>query len=97
MIICPDSAYMPAKFASFKNLKTMALWKISVKNSGTINGVRLEKGMSVDYVTKTNTSPLSALSQNKEQIGRLFLNKYGIDLLKAGLVNMGRLTCEKIG
>lgn len=48
----------------------MALWKISVKNSGTINGVRLEKGMSVDYVTKTNTSPLSALSQNKEQIGR---------------------------
>ena len=75
----------------------MALWKISVKNSGTINGVRLEKGMSVDYVTKTNTSPLSALSQNKEHIGRLFLNKYGIDLLKAGLVNMGRLTCEKIG
>ena len=75
----------------------MALWKISVKNSGTINGVRLEKGMSVDYVTKTNTSPLSALSQNKEQIGRLFLNKYGIDLLKGGLVNMGRLTCEKIG
>ena len=84
MIVCPDSAYMPAKFASFKNLKT-------------INGGRLEKGMSVDYVTKTNTSPLSALSQNKEQIGRLFLNKYGIDLLKAGLVNMGRLTCEKIG
>ena len=75
----------------------MALWKISVKNSGTINGVRLEKGMFVDYVTKTNTSPLSALSQNKEQIGRLCLNKYGIDLLKAGLVNMGRLTCEKIG
>ena len=32
----------------------MALWKISVKNSGIINGVRLEKGMSVDYVTKTN-------------------------------------------
>ena len=75
----------------------MALWKISVKNSGTINGVRLEKGMSVDYVTKTNTSPLSALSQNKEQTGRLFLNEYGIDVLKAGLVNMGRLTCEKIG
>ena len=74
----------------------MALWKISVKNSGTVNGVRLEKGMSVDYVTKTSTSPLSSLSQNKEQIGRLFMNKYGIDLLKVGLVNTGRLTCEKI-
>ena len=75
----------------------MALWKISVKNSGTVNGVRLEKGMSVDYVSKTSTSPLSSLSQNKEQIGRLFMNKYGIDLLKAGLVNTGRLTCAKIG
>ena len=31
----------------------MALWKISVKNSGIINGVRIEKGMSIEYVTKT--------------------------------------------
>ena len=75
----------------------MALWKISVKNSGTINGVRIEKGMSVEYVTKTSTQPLQAISQNKEQIAQLFKNKYGVDLLKAGLVNMGRLTCEKIG
>ena len=75
----------------------MALWKISVKNSGTINGVRIEKGMSVEYVTKTSTPPLQAISQNKEQIAQLFKNKYGVDILKAGLVNMGRLTCEKIG
>ena len=75
----------------------MALWKISVKNSGTINGVRIGKGMSVEYVTMTSTPPLQAISQNKEQIAQLFKNKYGVDLLKAGLVNMGRLTCEKIG
>ena len=74
----------------------MALWKISVKNSGTINGIRIEKGMSVEYVTKTSTPPLQAISQNKGQIAQLFKNKYGVDLLKAGLVNMGRLTCEKI-
>ena len=41
----------------------MALWKISVKNSGTINGVRIEKGMSVEYVTKTGTPPLQAISR----------------------------------
>ena len=50
----------------------MALWKISVKNSGTINGIRIEKGMSVEYVTKTSTPPLQAISQNNEQIAQLF-------------------------
>ena len=47
----------------------MALWKISVKNSGTVNGVRLEKGMSVDYVTKTSTSPLSSISHLFSSLG----------------------------
>ena len=74
----------------------MALWKIAVKNSGTFNGVRIEKGMSVEYVTISTTPPLSALSQNKDKIAQLFMNKYGIDLNKAGLVNTGRLSCEKI-
>ena len=26
----------------------MALWRISVKSSGTVNGIRLEKGMFVE-------------------------------------------------
>ena len=33
----------------------MALWRISVKTGGTVNGVRLEKGMYVECVT-TSTS-----------------------------------------
>ena len=76
----------------------MSLWKISVKNSGTINGVRIEKGMSVECVTQSTSNPLQTnLTKNKPIIGRLFLNKYGVDLEKAGLINPGRLTCEKIG
>lgn len=76
----------------------MALWKISVKYSGTINGVRIEKGMSVECVTQSTSNPLQTnLTKNKPIIGRLFLNKYGVDLEKAGLINPGRLTCEKIG
>lgn len=74
----------------------MALWKISVKNSGIINGVRVEKGMSVEYVTKGTTPPLQSVSQHKEVIYHLFKNKYGIDLNKAGLINMGKLSCERI-
>ena len=76
----------------------MALWKISVKYSGTINGVGIEKGMSVECVTQSTSNPLQTnLTKNKPIIGRLFLNKYGVDLEKAGLINPGRLTCEKIG
>lgn len=76
----------------------MALWKISVKTSGTVNGVRLEKGMSVECVTASTSNPLQTnLTKNKPLIGQLFLNKYGVDLNMAGLVNQGRLSCEKIG
>ena len=74
----------------------MALWKISVKNSGIINGVRIEKGMSIEYVTKTTTPPLQSLSQHKDAINQLFKNKYGVDLAKAGIINIGRMSCEKI-
>ena len=73
----------------------MALWKISVKNSGIINGVRIEKGMSIEYVTKTTTPPLQLLSQHKDAIIQLFKNKYGVDLAKAGIINTGRMLCEK--
>ena len=74
----------------------MALWKIAVKNSGIINGVRIEKGMSIEYVTKTTTPPLQLLSQHKDAINQLFKNKYGVDLAKAGIINTGRMSYEKI-
>lgn len=76
----------------------MAHWKISVKTNGTINGVRLEKGMSVECVTTSTSNPLQTnLTKNKPMIGQLFKSKYGVDLEKAGLINVSRLTCEKIG
>ena len=74
----------------------MALRKIAVKSSGIINGVRIEKGMSIEYVTKTTTPPLQLLSQHKDAINQLFKNKYGVDLAKAGIINTGRMSCEKI-
>lgn len=74
----------------------MPLWKISIKTSGTVNGVHLEKGMFVEMVTN-GINPLQAVSAHKLQIAQLFMNKYGIDLIKGNLVNSGRLSCEKIG
>lgn len=75
----------------------MAQWKIEIKQSGIINGVRIEKGMFVEYVSSSSTPPLQALSRNKDAIGMLFKAKYGIDVLKANLVNVGRMSCTKIG
>ena len=78
----------------------MALWRIVVKNSGNAacknKRQRLEKGMFVEMVTN-GINPLQAVSTHKLQIAQLFLNKYGIDLIKGNLVNSGRLSCEKIG
>jgi hypothetical protein len=73
----------------------MALWKIEMKQSGIINGVRIEKGMSVEMVTNSSTPPLS-VSKNYETIAQLFKSKYGVDLMKARLVGPGRMSCTKI-
>lgn len=45
----------------------MALWRISVKRSESVNGVRLEKGMFVEMVTPVSMSdPLrSNVTENK--------------------------------
>ena len=56
------------------------LYKITVKNSMSVNGVRLEKGMSVEVASQS--LPLSTL-QGKEQISNAFKAKYGVDLKKA--------------
>lgn len=74
----------------------MALWKITIKQSGTINTVRIEKGMSVELATNSSTPPLQVITY-KETIALLFKNKYGIDVLKACAVNPGRMSCERIG
>ena len=53
----------------------MALWRISVKTGGTVNGVRLEKGMYVECVTTSTSNPLQTnLTKNKPMIGQLFMN-----------------------
>lgn len=56
------------------------LYKVTVKSNLNSNGVRLEKGMSVEV--SSQSLPLSTL-QGKEQINNAFKAKYGVDLKKA--------------
>ena len=76
----------------------MALWRISVKSSGTVNGIRLEKGMFVEMITPASTSnPLTTNpTENKPNINSLFVSKFGLDLLKVGLISTSHLQSEKI-
>ena len=57
------------------------LYKVTVKSDSNRNGVRLEKGMSVE-VASQSYSLLSTL-QGQELVNNTFKVKYGVDLKKA--------------
>lgn len=57
------------------------LYKVTVKSNRSVNGFRLEKGMSVEVASQSN-SLLSTL-QGQELVNNAFKAKYGVDLKKA--------------
>ncbi|MCQ2351581.1 MAG: DUF6140 family protein [Paludibacteraceae bacterium] len=56
-------------------------------------GLRLEEGMSVEFVTSSTLNPLSQ-SKNISQIRQLFESKYGID--PEHYVNTGYMESERL-
>ena len=57
------------------------LYKVTIKNTQTVNGIRLEKGMSVEVAAQSN--PLLSTLQGKELVNNAFKAKYGVDVKKA--------------
>jgi peptidoglycan hydrolase-like protein with peptidoglycan-binding domain len=72
----------------------MALFRATIKTTRVSNGVRVEKGMSVDFPS-SNGSPLSA-NGGKEVI-EAFQRKYGIDIKKGGVVSSSYIELVKVG
>jgi hypothetical protein len=72
----------------------MALFRATIKSTRISNGVRLEKGMSVDFPSSYG-SPLGT-NGGKEVIDA-FMRKYGIDIKKANAVSSAYIVIEKIG
>ena len=62
-----------------------------MKNS---NGVRIEPGMTVEVVTQSMNNPL--LTNGGQAVADAFMRIYGIDIKKAGALNMGYLNVEKL-
>ena len=62
-----------------------------MKNS---NGVRIEPGMTVEVVTQSMNTPL--LTNGGQAVAEAFMRIYGIDIKKAGALNMVYLNVEKL-
>lgn len=58
------------------------------------NGVRLERGMSVDVATQSLSNPV--LTNGGQTVADAFMRIYGIDIKKAGALNMAYLDVERI-
>ncbi|MBQ0129207.1 MAG: hypothetical protein KBT57_05150 [bacterium] len=71
------------------------LYRVTVKNSKNSNGIRLERGMSVDVVTNSMSNPIT--TNCGQPVVDAFMRIYGIDIRKAGALNMVYLDVERIG
>jgi hypothetical protein len=71
------------------------IYKITVKTSKNSNGIRVERGMSVEVVTNTITNPVT--TNGGQAVADAFMRIYGIDIRKAGALNMVYLYVQRIG
>ena len=71
------------------------IYRITVKSPKNTNGVRIERGMSVDVVTNSLSDPVS--TNGGQVVADAFMRIYGIDIKKAGALNRAWLDVEWIG
>ena len=72
----------------------MALFRVTVKRSAAVGGIRLEKGMSIEIPT-TGYNPLTSNGGN--DVAMAFMRIYGLDLKRAGACHLGYLDVVRIG
>ncbi|MDE6042773.1 MAG: hypothetical protein K2G07_04405 [Muribaculaceae bacterium] len=72
----------------------MPLFRITTKTSKNSNGIRIEPGMSVNVVTNSMSNPV--ITNGGQLVVDAFMRTYGIDIKKAGALNMVCLDCERI-
>ena len=71
------------------------IYRVTVKNSSNTNGIRIDRGMSVDVVTNNITNPVT--TNGGQAVADAFMRIYGIDIRRAGVLNMVYLDVQKIG
>ena len=71
------------------------VYRVTVKSSKLTSGIRVERGMSVDVVTNNITNPVT--TNGGQVVADAFMRIYGIDIRKAGALNMVYLDVKRIG
>ena len=72
----------------------MARFLITTKQMKNTNGIRIEPGMSVEVVTQSMSNPV--LTNGGQSVVDAFMRIYGIDIRRAGALNMSYLNVERI-
>lgn len=73
----------------------MAMFQITTKNRKQCNGIRIEPGMTVQVVTQSMSNPVT--TNGGQPVIDAFYRIYGIDIKKAGCLNMVDLKVDRIG
>ena len=73
----------------------MPQFRITVKQMKNTNGIRIEKGMSVDVVTSSFSNPLT--TNGGQVVADAFMRIYGIDIKKVGAMSTSYLDVKQIG
>lgn len=71
----------------------MPRFRITTKNRKNVNGIRIEPGMSVEVVTQSMSNPV--ITNGGQTVIDAFYRIYGIDIKKAGCLNMIDLNVER--
>lgn len=72
----------------------MAHFRITTKHLKNCNGIRIEPGMSVEVITQSMSNPV--VTNGGQPVIDAFYRIYGIDIKKAGCLNMVDLNVDKI-
>lgn len=72
----------------------MPTFVITTKQAKNSNGIRIEPGMSVQVVTNSMSNPVT--TNGGQIVANAFLRLYGIDIKRAGALNMVYLDVERI-
>lgn len=73
---------------------TMARFIITTKHVKNSNGIRIEPGMRVEVITQTMSNPV--ITNGGQVVADAFMRIYGIDIKKAGCLNMVELDVVKV-
>ena len=72
----------------------MARFIITTKHVKNTNGIRIEPGMQVEVVTQSMSNPI--ITNGGQPVIDAFLRIYGIDIRKAGCLNMVDLELKQV-